>query len=211
MARACPYGVRPLQGLRPLLARAILAIAVLGFAFAGCGLTDVADLTEPGRVQVFIRYEMPADYPVKPGDSLHVVTREFRLLQDTIFAEVYQHPDQYMFSNDSLVTVNMLDRSNEDTPIQIAHSSVAPLEYDHLVFEMSPDETVKIDGRRYPLRRTGEGGGTVVEVERPIVIEERRTTRVFLTFAVHRLLYRLGDEFVFQAHADSVVVEDPRQ
>lgn len=187
---------------------ALGACLVLGWAAGGCDFTKVDDLTEPGRVQVFIRYEMPADYPVQPGDSLYVVTRDFRLLRDTTYAEVYQHPDQYMFRNDSLVRVNLLDRSREGELIEIAHSSVAPLEYDRFAFEMSPLDWVTVSGKRYSLRRSGDGASTVFELDAPITIRENETTQIQLTLSVPNMLYRLGDEFVFLARADDVVVEE---
>jgi len=173
-------------------------------------MTKVTDLTEPGLVQVILRYEMPSDYPAQPGDSLVVVTRDFRLYSDTTYAEIFQHPDQFMFSLDSLVSVNLLDISGAGAPVQIAYSPVAPLEYDRLIFEMSPPEWVKINDKTYPLRRTGMGAGTVVEVVEPITVLEGQTTVVHLTIAVHKALYRLGDEFIFLAHADSYSVEGPQ-
>lgn len=180
---------------------------LVSLAGAGCDFTEVADLTRPGRVQVFLQYEMPEDYPVQSGDSLFVVTRDFRLSRDTTYAEVYQHPDQYMFRNDSLVSFNLLDRGNENELIQIAHSSVAPLQYDRLSFEMSPLDWVKVTGRRYPLRRAGEGASTFFELEEPITIREDETTQIYLTLSVPEVLYRLADEFVFLARAETISVE----
>lgn len=199
-----------LRGMKTTISRPLAtaaAVFALCWAAVGCDFTEVADLTEPGRVQIFLRYEMPPDYPVQPGDSLFVVTRDFRLYRDTTFADVYQHPDQYMFRNDSLVSVNLLDKSNENGLIQIAHGSVAPLEYDRLVFEMSPQNWVKISGKRYPLRRAGEGASTVFELNEHLPVRDNQTTKIYLTLAVHRVLYRLADEFVFLARADSTAIE----
>ncbi len=149
-------------------------------------------------------------------DYLFLKASDFKLFNDDSFSDVFQKPDQF-FQQDSLYQkFNVFDNIVNNKSIQVAHGAIAPysekrnIEYDSLFFVLRPifDE-INLGGFSRPLRSTGidENSGeeisTIIKIRNKFKFEEGSTYTLNIRFKIKNILYRVYDEFLFNAVYDS--------
>jgi len=174
----------------------------------GCSITENNEITEPGIFRVWITVENPQNYPIVDDDNLWVSIRDFRVFKGENYADVFQDPEQFLPSEKSIVSLNLFSKDLPGTYVQVAHGSIAPLNFDKFLFLISPLTELVLNGKEYPLRSKGENTNTLVELERSIVINENRVTDVFIKIDIEKTAFRLLDEFVFDVNLSEVNFEN---
>ena len=195
------------QNNKKLLPNILITLMAILFFTSGCGITDQNDITKAGLLRVWISFDIPDNYPVIPGDSLMVQARDFRIFNGNYYTDVYQHPEQFLPSEFGLVITNFFDKELEGKHIQVAHGAIPPVTYDRFLFQLSPADWLWMNNKRFPLRSIRENTKTLVEIEETFVVKENKTTNVYLNVDIEKSVYRLLDEFVFNATIDSVRIE----
>ncbi|MEN8192323.1 MAG: hypothetical protein ABFS12_05870 [Bacteroidota bacterium] len=189
----------------------ILLVVSLLFLF-GCDMTSPSDVIEPGRLKVELVYKAHEGYTYTTFDYLIAQARDFKIYNGKNFADVFQHPDQFFEYSDSIVFYNLLYASSIDTAIQVAYGSVPPLEYDSLYFQVAPSEFVIINWKIYPISTNYNSlpiendFSKVVKIREKIKIEENKTTTLRIEFKLEENLFRMLDDFVFNAKVDTFYI-----
>ena len=186
----------------------LLIFLTVLFTLAGCDLTENDSITEPGRFRIWLSVNKPQNYSVQHGDSLEVSASDFRVFNGENYANVFQHPDQFLPSQDSVVSVNLLKNGLSDKYIQVAYGSLPPEDYDRFLFLLSPSPELILGAKTYPLRSSGDNTKTLIELQESVEIKENKTTNLYIRIDFEKTVYRLLDEFVFDINIEEVRFEN---
>lgn len=183
------------------------------FTVNQCKLMEPEPMTPPGRLKVLLEFKNDR-YDLQPGDSLFAQARDFKLFKDSCFADVYQNPKQFLAYNDSIVSFNMLQAAMKDSVIQVAYGSVAPLNYDSLLFQIAPGNQLRLSSQTFPIstdyHHLGVSGqySTIVKIKHPIAIHKNKTTVIKIVFALDKNIFRYLDHFIYSATVDTFFISN---
>ena len=176
---------------------------------SNCGVNEPDKMTPPGRFKVNLLFKASKSYNIQPTDSLFIQASNFILFKDTYYANVFQNPNQFLQYNDSIVGFNMLEAAYLDSSIQVANGSVAALQYDSLLFQMSPGDQVRLNSKLYPISTDYKNLGainnfsTIVKINHKINVYENRTTTINIVFFIDNNVFRYLDQFIYDAKVDT--------
>lgn len=174
-----------------------------------CEITSPEDIVQSGRIKVNLIFISSSEINISENDFLITQARDFKVFKDKNFADVFQHPNQFLEYSDSIVTFNLLKAALNKLVIQVAYGSVPPLNYDSLLFQITPSNIIKLENIFYPLTTNynnlviKNNFTKVVKIKNIIKVEENKTTTINVYFKVEEILFRVLDDFVFSVVVDS--------
>lgn len=190
----------------------IIAIALLLFILSSCAVSEPEDVIAPGKLKVELVYSSSFNSQFSNSDFLFAQARDFKIFQDENYADVYQHPNQFLEFADSIVNFNIIRASIRDTAVQVAYGSIPPIEYDSLFFQIAPFEFARLEGQTYPVSTNyfelpiENNFSKVVKIISKIKVEENKTTTLKVHFKLEDNLFRILDDFVFSAKVDTFYI-----
>lgn len=178
----------------------------------GCEISSPEDVTSSGRVKVNLIFESTGDIKISENDVLLSQARDFKVFNGENYADVFQHPNQFLEYTDSIVTFNLLEATLKDSVVQVAFGSVPPFTYDSLLFQIAPSDFLILESNYYPLTTSYSNlivendFSKVVRIKDRIRVEENKTTTINIHLKVEDLVFRILDDFVFSAVVDTFYV-----
>lgn len=193
----------------------LLFTLITFIGFNGCDVSEPDELIQPGRVKIELKYHPAPDYDLDSTDFLFLQASNIKIYKDQFFADVFQHPDQFLEYTDSLRFYNMFWASAFDELTEVAYGSVPPQTYDSLVFQIAPlINQMGLNYRLYPVVTSYESlpiennFSKVVKIKSPIKVEQNKTTKILVEFRVEENLFRVLDNFVFSAEVDTFYISN---
>jgi hypothetical protein len=178
----------------------------------GCEISSPEDVIESGRVKVNLIFVSTGDIEISENDVLFTQARDFKVFNGQNFADVFQNPNQFLEYSDSIVTFNLLRAAKKDSVVQVAFGSVPPLTYDSLLFQIAPSNFIVLENNYYPLTTNyndliiNNNFSKVIRIKDKIKVEENKTTTINVHLKVEDIVFRILDDFVFSAVADTFYI-----
>ncbi len=190
------------------ISKTILLIIVAALLLAGCSLTDPDPITSPARLKINLLFKASAEYNIQPDDSLFAQASDFKIFTGEKFADVFQNPDQFLAYSDSIVGFNMLSAAYFNKTVQVAFGSVPPGNYDSLLFQMVPDDLLKLNSKFYPISADYDSLGSnnftrIVKIKHNFSLKEDHTTILNVYFNIKDNIFRVEDQFIYSAKVDT--------
>ncbi len=191
----------------------LISMVALAVFIESCDVAQPEEMKQPGRLKINLIYQSEQT-GIQETDSLFVQARDFKLFQDSCFADVFQNPNQFLAFEDSIVSFNMFETALKDSSVQVAYGSIAPVTYDSLLFLLAPGKWLKRDEDFFPITTDYRSLGAedeftnIVKITEKIKIEENKTTTLTIKFIIEDNVFRYLDQFIFIANVDTFFISN---